>query len=281
MAKRLLILVAVLVIAGVLVAVAGNLYIYISGGSGEASEEITAPTLVPRTAAPGDATEAASAEAATEAAPAGAPGAAESSATEEAAPGSAEVASAETTDVLFRIVPEESEVRFNIEEDFRGERITVVGTTSEVAGDILVDQANPSNSQIGTIRINVRTLRTDQEMRNRAIRSEILESAKDEFEFSEFVPTSISGMPESVEVGTPFTFTIVGDLTVKDVTKEVTFETTVTPVSEDRLEGLATTTIMYADYVSLPPLPGFVANVGDEVVLELEFVATRVENASS
>ena len=42
-------------------------------------------------------------------------------------------------------------------------------------------------------------------------------------------------------------FQIVGDLTIRDVTRQATFEATVTPTSPDRLEGTATTTIRYAD----------------------------------
>lgn len=266
MLKKLLILVGILVAVGVIVVAAGSIYIYVSGGSGEASEEISAPTLVPRTAIPTD--------------PADEMIATETTAEDtEAVPDVAEPTTAPaTTDLLFRIVPEESEVRFILQEDLRGVRTTVVGRTNQVAGDILVDQANPSNSMIGTVRVNVRTITTDQEMRNRAIRSQILESAKDEYEFSQFVPKRLEGMPASVEIGTPFTFTIIGDLTVRDITREVIFEAEVMPVSETRIEGSARAVVFRKDFdLQIPNVPS-VANVTDEVALEIDFVATRVED---
>src|SRR5690606_26035007 len=99
---------------------------------------------------------------------------------------------------VYRIVPEASEVRFVIDEVLRGSPYTVVGTTSEVAGDIAVDTTTPSNTEVGTIRVNARTLTTDSDQRNRALRSFILKSADDAYEFVEFQPTALEGLPESV-----------------------------------------------------------------------------------
>src|SRR5262245_57168864 len=57
---------------------------------------------------------------------------------------------------LFHIVPDESEARYIVDEtDPR--RIGLVGKTDQVAGDILVDFDHPASSQVGTIRINMRT----------------------------------------------------------------------------------------------------------------------------
>lgn len=178
---------------------------------------------------------------------------------------------------VFRIAPEESEVRFLIDEVLRGQPTTAIGSTDQVAGDILVDVANPANSRLGTIRVNVRTLRTDNEFRNRAIRSRILMSARDEFEFSEFVPTAITGLPDSVTIGEPIAFTATGDLTVRDITNEVSFQVTVTAVSETRLEGVAVATVLRSDYdLEIPQVPN-VANVSDEVRLQISFAAVAVD----
>ena len=88
--------------------------------------------------------------------------------------------------VVFRIVSEESEASFSLEEDLRGERVTVVGTTSQVGGDIAINFANPSVSQVGTITINAFDLRTDNTFRNGALRDRILLSSQDEYEFITF-----------------------------------------------------------------------------------------------
>jgi polyisoprenoid-binding protein YceI len=188
-----------------------------------------------------------------------------------------ELAAEGAESTLFRIVSEESEVRFLIDELLRGQPVTAVGRTDQVAGDILIDTDNPSNSQLGAIRVNVRTLATDSSFRDRAIRSRILMSAQDEFEFSEFVPTSLTGLPQSVTLGESVDLSVTGDLTVRDITREVTFQVTVTPVSETRLEGLAKATVLRSDYdLNIPSVPN-VANVSDEVRLEIGFVALAVD----
>jgi hypothetical protein len=57
----------------------------------------------------------------------------------------------------------------------------------------------------------------------------------------------------------------------------VTFDVTVTPVSETRLEGNAVTTVKRSDYnLVIPSVPG-VADVSEDVRLEIDFVAQAVE----
>lgn len=189
-----------------------------------------------------------------------------------------EPASADT--VVFGIVSDESEVRFIIDEELRGVPTTVIGATNQVAGSMAVSFDNPAATEMGQVRINARTLMTDNEFRNRALRGQILQSAQDEFEFISFEPTSIEGLPEAVTIGEAFTFQLTGDLTVRDVTSSITFDVTVTPVSEERIEGSATTTVQYADFnIAIPDVPG-VANVSDDVMLEIDFVATPASEAT-
>jgi polyisoprenoid-binding protein YceI len=176
---------------------------------------------------------------------------------------------------IFSIVGEESEVSFELTEDLRGQFTVVRGVTQEVGGQIFVDFAAPANSEAGVIRINARTLATDNEFRNRAIRGQILLSAQDEFEFIEFTPTGLEGLPEQVGVGQEVTFQLVGDLVIKGITQPVTFDVTLTPVTADRLEGTAITVVQRAMYeLNIPNVPG-VANVSEDVTLTLNFVAVR------
>ena len=68
-----------------------------------------------------------------------------------------------------------------------------------------------------------------------------------------------------------------GDLTVRDITRETTFQVTVTPVSETRLEGIAEAIVLRSDFdLNIPSVPN-VANVSDEVRLEIEFVALAAD----
>lgn len=171
---------------------------------------------------------------------------------------------------IFEIDSSQSEARFLIDEVLRGSPVTVVGVTSEVAGQIAFDSAAPSTAQVGQILINARTIVTDSDFRNRAISNRILST--NSYEFITFTPTQLAGLPDSVAVGDSHTFQIVGDLTITDQTREVTFDTTVTP-NGGSLTGLATTTILYADFGLEIPFSQSVDSVEDSVILELEFVA--------
>lgn len=179
--------------------------------------------------------------------------------------------------VLFRIQSERSEASFTLDEDLAGNRVTVVGSTDQVGGDIVINFGNPSASEIGTITINARDLETDSSFRDSAIRARVLQSAQEEYEFITFVPTALTGLPDSVAVGESFTFQIVGDLTIIEATNEVTFDATVLVVSETQIDGNATATIAYGDWGIPVPTAPRVANVDEETVLEIIFVATEVD----
>lgn len=174
--------------------------------------------------------------------------------------------------LIFEIVPAESQARFIINEVLNGAPKTVVGTTSQVAGQLAVDPANPTAARVGTIQVNARDLTTDNEFRNRAIKNRILET--DAYELVTFVPTAINGLPEQVTQGEEMTFQIMGDLTIRNVTRPVTFDVTLVPVNDTRLEGKATTTLAYADFEIVIPAARAVSAVEDTVTLQLDFVAT-------
>lgn len=174
--------------------------------------------------------------------------------------------------LIFEIVPAESQARFIINEVLNGAPKTVVGTTSQVAGQLAVDPANPTAARVGTIQVNARDLTTDNEFRNRAIKNRILET--DAYELVTFVPTAINGLPEQVTQGEEMTFQIMGDLTIRNVTRPVTFDVTLVPVNDTRLEGKATTTLAYADFEIAIPAARAVSAVEDTVTLQLDFVAT-------
>jgi polyisoprenoid-binding protein YceI len=173
--------------------------------------------------------------------------------------------------VTFEIVPSNSEVRFIIEEVLNGAPKTVVGKTDQIAGEIAINPDDPSSSIMGPIQVNARTLVTDNDFRNRALKNRILST--NDYEFITFTPTALEGMPDSVTIGESIAFQIRGDLTVRDVTSAVTFDAVVTPVSETQLEGSASTVILYADFGLVIPEAPAVASVNDDVRLEIDFQA--------
>ncbi|MCB8981640.1 MAG: YceI family protein [Ardenticatenaceae bacterium] len=172
---------------------------------------------------------------------------------------------------IFEIVPTESLATFTLSETLRGLPTTVVGRSREIAGQIAIDFENPANSQMGPIQINARTLMTDNEFRNNAINNFILDT--EQYELITFTPRQMTGLPSEFTAEEPIELQIEGDLTIREITKPVTFAATVTANGRTELNGSATAQILRADFgLQIPDAPG-VANVSDEVQLTFEFTA--------
>lgn len=236
----------------------------------EASAPIEAIPLA--TQASGDEAAEPSGASAPTAAPTDAPPTAEAVATQPTAEPTSEPAAAPASAPrIYTIDQAASQVRFQLDEDLRGQRITVVGLTDQVAGQLSVDLADLSQTQVGVIQINARTLLTDNNFRNRAIQNEILDTGQ--YEFITFTPTGIEGLPASAAVGEPITFMLNGDLTIRDVTLPASFTVEATAVSDTQITGTATAVVNRADYgLQIPSVPN-VANVEEEVELYIDFTA--------
>lgn len=239
--------------AGLVVAAAGVLaYVWFAGGSGEPSAPVTAP---PVTAAPSVTAAAPAADAADdEAGAAGGGGGA----------------------AVYRIDGERSSVRFEIDELLNGDPKRVVGVTSEVAGEVLIDFADPPASRIGEIVVNVRTLETDSGFRDRAMRGPILGSARDENEFAVFEPASIEGLPARAGVGDRMPLTVAGGFTLSGTTRPVVFEIEAEVVSPDLIRVTGSAEVLRSDFgLTIPAVPG-VSNVSDEILLVIDLTAVAV-----
>lgn len=183
-----------------------------------------------------------------------------------------EVATSTAGPLTFVIDAARSEVRFVIDEVLRGQPTTVTGVNSDVNGELLVDPSNPDATEIGVLTIGAGTFVTDNNQRNGAIRRFILQSG--DHPTITFAPTQITDMPDVVAVGDTLSFQVTGDLTIRDATNSVTFDLTAVVVSESELQLSGSTQILREDYsISIPRVP-FVASVEEEVILELDLVAT-------
>ncbi len=176
---------------------------------------------------------------------------------------------------IYELIPGESGVRFTLGELLRGQPVTVIGATGLVSGQIALDWADVSSAQVGVIQINARSFYTDDIFRDEALHTFIIESPT--YPLAAFTPTSIEGLPEQIAVGETAVFTIVGNLTIRDITQETTFAVTAVPISPTRLEGRAEATVNRADFNLVIPQVAKVANVDEAVLIEIDFAATAVE----
>ncbi len=165
---------------------------------------------------------------------------------------------------------------YSVDETFLSDNrlATAVGRTSTVSGQLEINFDDPAASNLGTIEVDLSTLESDSARRDNAIRNQWLESSR--FPLATFTATAIDGLTATPADGEPVTFTLSGDMTVRETTLPVTWDVVAT-VSGETITGTATTNILMADFGVEPPNIGGILSVTDGVLLTVEFTLTPVE----
>ena len=151
-----------------------------------------------------------------------------------------------------------------------------VGTTENITGSLIILPDGSIDSQ-SKITIDLTTLKSDQAFRDLLLGMVILETKN--FPTLDFVPKQINGLDgplPSLDVPQPIGFTMVGDVTLKGITKETTWNV-VGVLNGTTVSGRATTTVLFSDFSLTKPEIPFLASIADEIQLEIEFTAKRSE----
>ena len=179
---------------------------------------------------------------------------------------------------LYRISQADSNVEFKIRETLYGNPFTAIGTTNQVAGDVIIKTGTDGRPtvQLGTIQIDARALKTDSRERDGAIKRFILKTDNPANEYIVFTPTSVNGLPSAIKDGKEFTATVAGNLTISGVTKPATFNIVATR-NGSILSATATAALKRSDYGLIIPNIPFVANVSDSFSVDGTFTANLVQ----
>lgn len=166
-----------------------------------------------------------------------------------------------------------SEVRYRVTEQLAGVSFPndAVGVTSAVSGTIdLTD-----TGQIGAgaqITVEVSGLTSDERRRDGFVRDNLLQARR--HPVVTFSPTQVTGL--SLPLGADAAeVTITGDLTVKGVTRQVTWQGTVR-VEDGLIRLSAATTFTFADFELSKPRVALVLSVDDDITLEVDLVLREV-----
>ncbi len=247
----------------------------------EAATAAPAPTEAPAAAteapapteAPAVATEApAPTEAPAVATEAPAPTEAPAAATEAPAPTEAPQAEASAARV-FKISESESQASYSVDEVFlnQGNKlVTAVGVSQKINGEITLDITNPSKTTVGEITVDISVLASDSSRRDNAIRRDWLESTK--FPLAKFTPTKIDGLPETYTAGQELSFTMTGDMLVRETKVPVTWQVKA-KLDGDKLVGEATTAIKMSAFGFEAPNMANILKAEDDAKLTFKFVA--------
>jgi polyisoprenoid-binding protein YceI len=180
----------------------------------------------------------------------------------------------------FTVVPEGSQASFIASEEFfadalakygidAGENV-VVGTTPGVTGEIQLDFDSAEPLQSAQFTVDMTGLQTDQNQRDDWLEDNAIQT--NAFPESTFTATSATGLPETIQDGQEVSFQLNGDLTVRDVTKNVTFDVTAV-ISGNTLQGTAKLDLNMTDFGITPPDFVNTLTVNDPFTIEVEITA--------
>ena len=169
----------------------------------------------------------------------------------------------------YVVAPIGNEARYKVKEQLANIGLNeVIGTTKDVSGRVTVDGNGKVVKDSSKIVVNVQTLTTDQKRRDNYLKGKSLESNK--FPEVTLVPVTFDGLTEPIAAGQSKTFSMVGDLTVRDVTRPTTWQVTARRQGND-IVGTATTQFTFKDFNMDQPRVPIVLSVADTIKLEYDF----------
>jgi polyisoprenoid-binding protein YceI len=168
------------------------------------------------------------------------------------------------------VAPEGNQVRYRIREQLVGVDLPndAVGATGDVSGGIAFDAAGKVLPSASKFVVNVATLKSDKDRRDGYVRGRILGAA--EFPTVELAPTAVRGISLPLPTTGTSTFQLLGDLTVRGVTRPTTWQVDA-KFESGKVTGTATTTFTFAEFGLQQPRVPVVLSVDDSIKLEYDF----------
>ena len=173
--------------------------------------------------------------------------------------------------LLFEVAPTGNEARYRVREQLAGLDLPndAVGATPEVSGALLVYGDGRVVRDSSRFVVNLTSLKSDKDRRDNYLRRRTL--LTDSFPSVQFVPTAFrdpSGKPLSAASRS---VELVGDLTIRGVTRPTTWQVVLNSVDSAQVSGSATTAFTFADFGLTQPKVPVVLSVADTIKLEYDF----------
>lgn len=174
------------------------------------------------------------------------------------------------TAAVYAIVPEESAARYRVQEELAQVGQTeAVGETRAIIGQLgFASDGLPV--PCSRFDVDMRTLKSDQARRDNYLYNNTLEA--ETYPLATFVLRGVAGLEAPLAEGEETTITLIGDLTLRDTTKLVAWEATVTKRGGD-LSGSAATEFEMPAFNITPPSVSVVLGLDETVRLEIDLTA--------
>jgi polyisoprenoid-binding protein YceI len=178
--------------------------------------------------------------------------------------------------VRLVVVPGKSKASYRVREQLANVSAPsdAVGVTSAISGTIVGKTDGTLVAEESKFVVDVSTLKSDQSQRDNFLRQNVLQTSR--YPNVTFVPTSAAGLPTSVPASGQASFKLTGDLTVRDVTKPITWDVTCQAASSTEGSCHATTSFTFGDVGLTVPRVFSVLSIVDKITLELDVDFQRV-----
>ncbi len=179
-------------------------------------------------------------------------------------------------DVAVRYVTtgDGSKARYRVRERLLGRELDndAVGETSAITGSIALDKSGAVVRGVSGFDVNMTGLTSDETRRDNYVRTRLL--VTDSFPTTKLAVTGVRGLPSPLPANGRVQFQLLGDLTVKGVTRPTTWNVTAT-VAGDQLTGTAATAFTFERFQLTQPKVRIVLSVNDTIRLEYAFTMKR------
>jgi polyisoprenoid-binding protein YceI len=182
-------------------------------------------------------------------------------------------AAAASQSVRLVLDAQSSQASYRAREQLVGQNLPneAVGTTKKVTGTIVIDPSGDVVDDQSTITVDLTALQSNESRRDNFIKGNTLNT--NQFPNAVFVVRDVQGLSTPLPTTGQATFQLNGDLTVRGVTRPVTWQVTAT-FGNGGLTGNATTSVKLTDFGMTPPKAGPVLSIEDQLNLELDFAAS-------
>lgn len=190
------------------------------------------------------------------------------------ASGSPAPSGAASGEIQFTIVSDKSEARYRVREQLASRSLPsdAIGKTNQISGSVYIKPDGSIDSSNSKFTVDLSSLQTDQSMRDNFVRRAVLNTSQ--YPDAVFVPTAVSGLSSPLPQSGQVKFQLTGNMTIRDVTKPVTWDVTGS-IQGNQATGTATTTFKFEDFNLNQPKISVVLSIEDHITLEVDVTLQR------
>jgi polyisoprenoid-binding protein YceI len=169
----------------------------------------------------------------------------------------------------YQVKKEGSQATYTVEETFVGQTglFKAVGTTSTFEGTLEVKGGQVTG---GTVKVDLRTLKSDRTRRDETLRNSFLESNR--YPFATYVISGMEGGP--IKAGEKASVTLKGKMTIHETDRDLSFPGTAT-FENGALKFTGEVTFKMSEFGIKPPDIIGVLKAEDPVILKIEVAAVK------